>query len=104
MRAPTSHRGWPSRILRWLAVGLWRFFQALLIAWAALAIYYSNLPWSELRLAFAVVFAAFAIWGAWLSRRRHMAVGVAILFLAVVAWWIAIPPSHDRNWRPEVSR
>jgi hypothetical protein len=28
---------------------------------------------------------------------------VAVLFLAVVAWWIAIPPSHDRNWRPEVA-
>ena len=32
-----------------------------------------------------------------------MSVGVAVLFLAVVAWWIAIPPSHDRNWRPEVA-
>jgi len=21
----------------------------------------------------------------------------------VVAWWIAIPPSHNRNWRPEVA-
>ncbi len=26
-----------------------------------------------------------------------------VLFLGVVAWWIAIPPSHDRNWRPEVA-
>jgi hypothetical protein len=25
------------------------------------------------------------------------------LFLGVVAWWIAIPPSNDRNWRPEVA-
>lgn len=30
-------------------------------AWAALAIYYSNLPWTELRLALAVAFAVFAI-------------------------------------------
>ena len=28
---------------------------------------------------------------------------VVVLFLAVVAWWIAIPPSHDRPWRPEVA-
>jgi hypothetical protein len=27
----------------------------------------------------------------------------AALYLAVLAWWIAIPPSHDRNWRPEVA-
>ena len=26
-----------------------------------------------------------------------------VLFLGVVAWWISIPPSHDRNWRPEVA-
>jgi hypothetical protein len=68
-----------------------------------LAIYYSNLPWAGLRLGLAVAFAAFAIWGLWLSRRRHMSMGVAVLFLAVGAWWIAIPPSHDRNWRPEVA-
>ena len=27
----------------------------------------------------------------------------AALFLAVVAWWISIPPSHDRPWRPDVA-
>jgi Domain of unknown function (DUF4105) len=28
---------------------------------------------------------------------------VTVLFVAVAAWWIAIPPSHNRNWRPEVA-
>jgi len=51
----------------------------------------------------AGLFAGFAIWGFWLSRRRHMSVAVIVLFLAVVAWWISIPPSHHRNWRPEVA-
>ena len=92
-----------SKILRWLAAGLWRFCQALLIAWAALAIYYSNLPWSELRLALAVAFAVFAIWALWLSRRRRVKVAFILVFLGVVAWWIAIPPSHHRPWRPEVA-
>jgi hypothetical protein len=32
-----------------------------------------------------------------------MIVIASLLFLAVVGWWIAIPPSHDRNWRPEVA-
>ena len=27
----------------------------------------------------------------------------AALFLGVVVWWVAIPPSHNRNWRPEVA-
>jgi hypothetical protein len=26
-----------------------------------------------------------------------------VLFFGVVAWWISIRPSHDRNWRPEVA-
>ena len=75
----------------------------MLIAWATLAIYYSNLPWSGPRLALAGAFAVFAIWGFWLSRRRHMPVAVVVLFLGVVAWWISIAPSHDREWRPEVA-
>ena len=51
----------------------------------------------------AIVFAAFAIWALWLSRRRRMTAAFVVLFLGVVAWWISIPPSHDRNWRPEVA-
>ena len=89
--------------LRWLIAGLWFLLRFLLIAWASLAIYYSNLPSAELRLALAIAFAAFAIWVLWVSRQRRMLAVVAVLFLAVVAWWIAIPPSHDRPWRPEVA-
>jgi hypothetical protein len=74
----------------------------LLIGWAALAIHYSNMPWAWLRFALAIIFAAFAIWALWLSRPRRT-VAFTVLFLGVVAWWIAIPPSHDREWRTEVA-
>jgi hypothetical protein len=92
-----------SKSLGWLIAGTWFLCRVLLIAWATLAIYYSNLPWAGVRLGLAVAFAAFAIWGLWLSRRRHMPAAVAVVFLGVVVWWISIPPSHDRNWRPEVA-
>jgi hypothetical protein len=75
----------------------------VLIAWATLAIYYSNLPWAGLRLALAIAFAAFAVWAIWLSPRRRMLVALIVLYLGVVAWWISISPSHDRPWRPEVA-
>jgi len=75
----------------------------LLILWATLAIYYSNLPWPWVRLLLAGAFAAFAIWGFWITRMRHMPAAVFVLFLGVVNWWIAIPPSHNRPWRPEVA-
>src|SRR5215471_17990095 len=97
-----SHRV-VSRPLGWLVAAVWFLVRVLLVAWATLAIYYSNLPWSELRLALAVIFAAFAIWTLWLSRQRRMRVAFILVYLAVVAWWIAIPPSHARDWRPEVA-
>lgn len=97
----------PSRLLftplGWLGVGLAFLARVLLITWADLAIYYSNLPWHGLRLALAVAFTGFAIWVLWLSRQRHMHMALALVFLGVVAWWIAIPPSHNRPWRPEVA-
>jgi len=75
----------------------------VLILWATLAIYYSNLPWAGLRLALAIAFAAFAIWAVWLSPQRRMSVALILLYLGVVAWWISISPSHHRQWRPEVA-
>jgi hypothetical protein len=91
------------RSLRWLIVGVVVLGQLLLIAWAGLAIYYSNLPWAGLRAGLAIAFAAFAVWGLWFSGRRRMGVIVVALFFCVVIWWLAIPPSHDRPWRPEVA-
>jgi hypothetical protein len=75
----------------------------VLIAWGTLAIYYSNLPWGELRLTLAAAFAAFAVWACWVSPRRGMSAAFLVVFFAVVVWWISIAPSHDRQWRPEVA-
>jgi Domain of unknown function (DUF4105) len=87
----------------WLIAVIWFLCRALAIAWASLAIYYSNLPSAGLRLGLAGAFAAFAVWAVWLSRQWRMSVVAVMLFLGVVAWWITIPPSHDRPWRPEVA-
>jgi len=90
-------------LLAWLLRGIWILCRIALILWATLAIYYSNLPWPELRVALAIAFAAFAVWAIWLSSRRRMSIVLAVLYLGVAAWWLAIPPSHDRPWRPEVA-
>ena len=92
-----------SKSLGVLNAGLRLLFWTVLITWGTLALYYSNLPWTGLRLGLAAAFAAFSVWALWLSHRRPMPVIVMVLFLGVVAWWIAIPPSHDRPWRPEVA-
>ncbi len=94
---------WISRLLRWALAGLGFFLRVLVLAWAGLAIYYSNLPWTWMRLVLAVGFVAFGVWVFWLTQRRRLYWLFWGLFLGVVGWWIAIPPSHDRNWRPEVA-
>ena len=101
--APNASRGLLSRFGGGLRASFGALLRGLLVLWAALAIYYSNLPWPVLRLLLALAFAAFAIWAFWITRRRHMRTTAYLLFLAVVGWWIAIPASQDRPWRPEVA-
>jgi hypothetical protein len=95
--------GFLCKVLKWLIRGIWLLFRVLLIAWATLAIYYSNLPSAGWRVALAISFAVLATWLLWLSRDRRAPVVFAVLFLGVVAWWLTISPSHDRPWRPEVA-
>ena len=92
-----------SKGLNWPIRGIWLLFRLLLIAWASLAIYYSNLPSAGLRVALAASFAILSIWLLWLSRDRRAHAIFLVLFLGVVAWWLSISPSHDRPWRPEVA-
>jgi hypothetical protein len=98
-----SYGAFPSRAFGFLTAGIRILFWILLVTWSTLAISYSNLPWAGLRLGLAAAFAAFAVWAIWLARQRRMSAVVIGLFLGVVAWWVAIPPSHDRPWRPEVA-
>jgi hypothetical protein len=76
----------------------------LVIAWGTLAIYYSNLPWVSLRPWLAGAFALFAAWTLWRVRSARSLQLFGVVFLGVAVWWaLLIPPSNDRNWRPEVS-
>jgi hypothetical protein len=99
----SSLRNFLSRPFGWLITIIVSLCWAIPIARGTLAIYYSNLPWAGMRLALAAGFAAFTIWAIWISRQRRMSVLAIALFLGVVAWWVSIRPSHDRNWRPEVA-
>jgi hypothetical protein len=56
--------------LRAFIAGGWFLYRALLILSATLAIYYSNLPWSGVRLVLAIAFTAFAFWAVWFAPER----------------------------------
>jgi hypothetical protein len=103
---PVQRRRLPTciaRPCRWCWTGLRRVAQFLLIAWAALALYYSNLPWTWARVALAVAFAGFGVWALWLRPCASLRWTFAGAFAVVAAWWVCIPPSHDRQWRREVA-
>jgi len=89
--------------LRWLLATLGFLCRFLLIAWAVLAIYYSNLPWPWARLALAIAFGLFGVWALWLTRKPRMYFYFAGAYACLLIWWLAIPPSDDRNWRQEVA-
>ena len=86
---------------------LWLVFafvaQLLLLAWAALAIYYTVGPWTWLRALLALGLAAFGVWALWFSRRARMRLIAAGLFAVALAWYLSLQPSHDRPWRHEVA-
>jgi len=76
----------------------------LMTVWASLAIYYSNLTDAWLRAALAILFSVLTLCAfAFLRNRRRTLVGFLVVFCAVAAWWAMIPPSNDRDWRPEVA-
>ena len=81
---------------------------ALLIAgmtaWAALAIYYSDLAGEPLRLGLAAAFALGTL-GAFLflPNRRRTLLGFGAAFAVVLLWWLSIEPSNERDWQPEVA-
>jgi len=89
--------------LRWLAKGLGFLLLFLLVVWCALALHFSNLPWPWARTALAVAFLVFSIWVFWLTRWPRRKLAFAAVVLVVIAWHMAIPPSHDRQWRSEVA-
>src|SRR5262245_28924301 len=101
--APKAWRSWLLSPVRWVLTGLGFLGRLVLVTWATLAIYYSNLPWAWSRLALAVAFAGFSLWALWLTRRRRMRWVFLGFFAAVVVWYMSIPPSHDRPWRAEVA-
>jgi hypothetical protein len=71
------------------------------IAWACAALYFDGPLFGWLAAAFgaAAVVALGFVRPLWKS-----VIVVAVLFLAVVVWWLSLEPSNDRQWLPDVAR
>ncbi len=82
---------------------LWIFLFVLTV-WVFGALWF-DFPISFLRKAIAIGYAlaVVAIFFAMKNRRRARAL-VAGGFVAVLAWWLTLQPSNNREWQPDVAR
>ena len=73
------------------------------IIWGALALYFSYLPYF-LRVFAAILFlvACLAIF-IFVRQRKHAFAMYLSLFFSVLAGWLMMPPSNDRNWQDDVA-
>jgi hypothetical protein len=92
-----------SRLVALAGHGLLAFVLAGMIGWGVLAVYYSNLP-VRLRPVAAAVFGLGSVALLVLARPRHRGLAAFLgVFVLLVAWWLAIPSSNDRDWQPDVA-
>src|ERR1051325_6691123 len=92
------------RIARWLAIGIVWLIVLGLTAWATAALYI-DLPLEDARLPAAVVYVAAIVAAlAIVPGRLRKAVACVVGFLAVLAWWLTLAPSNDRNWQADVAQ
>ena len=71
-------------------------------AWGMGAIYYAGPGPHLLRSLLTAAFGLVSL-GVWLLRRRVALVVLAVLWGGVLAWWVTITPSHDRDWQTDVA-
>src|SRR5215471_18070211 len=91
------------RLARGARKTIWWLFQVLVITWATLAIYFSNLHWWPLRVTLALVFLVFGVWALLWNRKLPIRLAFVGAFIGVVIWEMSIRPSLDTVWRPEVA-
>ena len=100
-RSRESGQRW--RLLRRVALVLLWALLGLLTLWGVAALYYdARVSWLRLPLAavYGVGMLAVLIW----ARPRRLAAGICVGgFLLVLAWWLCLKPSNQRDWQPDVA-
>jgi hypothetical protein len=95
---------------RWLRSALRLFGSFALVCtllmlsfWAAAALHFDvRVAWLRRPLAAAYVVAVVAVWI--LAKGRWLKAGLtAGGFTLVLAWWLTLQPSNDRDWQPDVA-
>jgi hypothetical protein len=91
-------------VLKFVGVFICALFVILMTAWGALAIWYSNLSGVYVRAGLAGLFGLATLLAfVFLPGRLRTLAGFLVVFAGLVAWWLTIPASNQRNWQPDVA-
>jgi hypothetical protein len=72
------------------------------VVWATAALYFDvRAPWLRAPLAAIYGLALLVIW-VWLRRPWKLIV-TAVAFVLVLAWWLSLKPSNERDWQPDLA-
>src|SRR5208282_4487630 len=89
-------------LVRWIVFPLLWFTLASLTLWAVAALCFDvRIPWLRVPLAILYGLGMVVLW-VWV-RRPWKALLTAGGFLLVLGWWLALKPSNDRDWQPDVA-
>jgi hypothetical protein len=100
---PAQRRGFVQMMGRFCLTALKVVVYTLVIAWGALAIYYSNLPaWARPIVAILFVAGGIACLIFIKTRLRRLVTFWGI-FALLVLWWELIPASNERNWQRDLA-
>ena len=95
-----------AKALKWVGGAL---LLLIVSGWAVMMLHYSNLPGGWLPDVAAVAYALFAIFMAVVivrsPKNRWRAIGMlAAVWVALIAWFLLIPPSNTRDWQADAAR
>jgi hypothetical protein len=92
------------RVIRWVGELLVLLTAIIAIAWAFGAVWF-DAPFGNANKVMAGLLAlAFAIALAFVRPFWRKVGAVALLFGAVLAWWLTLSPTNDSDWQPDVAQ
>jgi hypothetical protein len=95
---------WWKRLLRRLGIGFAWFLLVILSLWATAALYF-DLSFPRLRLLTPLVYLLVIGTLTYFARRRLRRMVVCLVgFLIVLACWLSLQPSNNRNWQADDSQ
>jgi hypothetical protein len=96
---------WSLRCLRWAGLAIVAVVLLGLTLWAATAICYADTHGPSPRYALACLYVLAVLGAVILLRRRgYKWAAPAVAFLLVLAWFLSLKPSNDREWASDVAR